>query len=269
MNKIYLVSKKPNELSDIETNAIVTLHHQFFDLRAEDIIGYSKERTYVDLYYEKGTEKLIGTVGVQWYLHNDIAIVYVGNAVIDKKTHGKGLLTRSILRSVCKTSFKFPLKRKFLLGFATSPKAYSYFTQYKYSWPKPFEEVPNYINDIIGNFLSTYYPQNHKPHEHGYIIFPKEASIRAKDKNKVLSRFQDSWFSCSNIYYEEGYQLPCIASINAQNYWVLIKSVVNLPKKSAIKRALNKLKQYTFRFKDALYLTAMAILIFLLYSDYY
>ncbi|MCL5272526.1 MAG: hypothetical protein M1486_04335 [Gammaproteobacteria bacterium] len=269
MSNIYVVSKKPDALNDIETDAVVKLHQQFFDLRAEDIIGYLKERTYVDLFYEKETKQLIGTVGIQWYFCDDTVIVYLGNAVIDKKTHGHGLLTRSVLRSVCKTSFKFPFKRKFLLGFATSPKAYSYFTKYKYSWPKPFEEVPPDINEVIGKFLNKYYPQNYKTHEHGYIIIPKEANVRAKSKNQVLTRYQDSWFTCSNISFDEGYQLPCIASINATNYWVLIKSVLNVPKKSAIKRALVRCKQYMFRFKDQLYLASMAILIFLLYSDYY
>lgn len=261
MNKIYVVSKKPDALSDIEKNAVVKLHQQFFDLKADDIIGYLKDRTYVDFFYEKGTGKLIGTVGIQWYVYDDIAVVYVGNAVIDKDTHSKGLFAKSLLRAVFKTYFKFPFKRKFLVGFVTSPRAYSYFTKHKSSWPKPFEAVPDHINEIMGKFLNTFYPHNHKTHEHGYIIFPKEVSVRAKSKDQVFKRFTDSWFSCSNISFEEGYQLPCIAALNAAIYWVLIKSMFKLPKKSAIKRVINKSKQSMIRFKDAWYLAVIALLI--------
>ena len=158
MKNTYIVSKKPDALSDVEAKAITQLHQQFFDLRAEDIIGYLKDRTYIDLFYDKASGQLIGTVGVQWYLSDDIVIVYLGNAVIDLQTHGRGMLTRSIMRAAIKTSIKFPLKRKFFLAFATSPKAYTYFTKYKYSWPKPFEPIPDDINNVIGNFLNIYFP---------------------------------------------------------------------------------------------------------------
>ena len=192
MRNIYSASKQPDALTKGECEAIVQLHQQAFDMPAEDIIGYLKERTYVDLLYEKKRGKLVGTVGIQWFISADIVIVYVGNAVIDKNVQSKGLLTYLILRAVCKASLKYPFKRKLLLGFATSPKAYAYFTKYKYSWPKPFEVMPQDIYEVIGKYLSNHCEGHFSTHEHGYIIIPREVSVKAKNKNQALKRFQES-----------------------------------------------------------------------------
>jgi hypothetical protein len=44
MSKIYVVSKKTKNLTDIERDSIVNLHQTFFALEAEDIMTYLKNR---------------------------------------------------------------------------------------------------------------------------------------------------------------------------------------------------------------------------------
>lgn len=264
MKNILIVSKKPDLLTHSEREEIIKLHQQVFELSAENIIFFLKERSYVDLFYDKKNKELIGTIGIQWYLFEEIVILYVGNAVINKNKRQNGLLTISVIRAILKTILKFPLKRKYILGFATSPKAYAYFTKYKYSWPKPFQNIPKDIYDIMGKFLTTYYPGRFKIQEHGYIMIPDQACIRTKNKNQKIHRFQESWFASANLAYEQGYQLPCIAALNCRNYLTLINSACKLPKKRSINDTLNQLKNNIIRFRDVIYWIIIVALIYLL-----
>lgn len=260
MKSYYIVSKSPLDLTREEKATIAFLHQQFFQLSETEIIHYLQDRSYVDLFYDIQSNELIGTVGIQWYEDNGAILTYIGNAVIDRTMHGKGLLTKSIFRAVFKTILKYPFKPKYVLAFATSPKAYTYLTKYRYSWPKPFEPIPKPIYSMMNNFLEHNYAGYYQRHEHGFIVLPRTNNLKARNKATKPKRYQDAWFMVSNDEYNEGKQLACIVSVNPNNYWTLLTSFLRIPEGFKYQKTKMKLRYYFSRFKDAFYLSIIAIL---------
>ena len=265
MARIEVISKAPSDLSKKDKSEITTLHQQFFDLKSEEIIGYLKHRSYIDMFYEKNTRKLIGTVGIQWYEYEDYVVAYLGNAVVDKNKHGGGLLTKSILRVIFRTTLKYPTKNKFVIALATSPKAYAYFTKLKHSWPKPYEPVPEKINILIENFLRQEHPDHYQKHEHSFIVCPKTQAVRSKEKKADPgARFQEAWFGCSNEAYADGYQLPCVASISPANVTKVFVSYLNVKKWLPIDRIRKFIIRNNARIREFSYILIIVLLLLMM-----
>jgi hypothetical protein len=248
----------PRKASDELLRKVVKLHQKHFDLDAKSIIKYLMVRDYVDLYFASKGE-LVGTVGLQWYVQDKNVIMYVGNAVIDNKYQGAGLLSRSLLTGTFKTIFHYVSKRKYSIALATSPKAYSYFTKLKNYWPKPYEEIPPDIISLLGVFLKNNYQDHYHLNSFHVLVTPEEnANIEAVQYTNTEKRFSSLWFSLENPAYEQGFQLPCIVKFDLANFYLLLKGQFRFRKLRRIFKKYNK-TIYELTYKDLFYITLLSI----------
>lgn len=241
MRAVKQITKNTAELQDDDVKQIVDLHQSFFDLSADDIVTFMRHRDEVDMYYNR-SGKLIGTVGIQRAVVDGRNIMYIGNAVIDKDYHGRGLLTRSLLRPVLRMFYKNMFRNSYVISFATSVGAYTYLSKYKYAWPKPFQPMPEYPRYLLETFLKEHYNDQYKPNENAFLINQKDARITSKTTESEPDNLPSLWFTLTNSDYKSGQQLPCIVRINLSVVLVLVSSgLVSIVRKKPLFARLSKL----------------------------
>lgn len=177
---------------------IVDLHHHYFDLPSKNIIEFLKARDEVHLFFDTSNGQLIGTIGIQWFQFKGVIIMYLGGIVVLEEYQKYGILTKSLVPSVIKTTLRHPFSKRFVMTMATTPDAFRYFAKFPTYWPKPGEPIPEEVQSVFTQFCERYCPGNYKQSDGIYSTRIKGCDFRLQPmlEYKSLARMDRHarWF---------------------------------------------------------------------------
>lgn len=216
---------KPENLSHIELEEIVTLHQKHFSFPGEIIIALLKERDEIWLYRAKHNHKLIATVGFSYFEIDNVKVTYTGNVVIDLSAANLGIFLHSQLICAIKNIYQFPFKKKFLCGLATTEEAYIWASHFPMYWPKPSVTTPKFyltLMEAIANKLVS--PNNYAMCDN-YCLVSKLANLLKHHHIRSIHITSDrsnksNDFDKLNKDADLGYQILMLGPINSINFFM-------------------------------------------------
>lgn len=208
VKNLYVKTIKPRHLNDSQKQELVALHQQQINLDAQTILDYLLPRDYLLFYYHKKSHHLVATIGVQIINFKKTAIIYFGNVVVDPSCAHEGCISHASAKYIFRLFLKYPFKRKYCSGLASSSGSLVYSLKHKPSWPNPDEETPEDITQLMIKAL----------HEIGVDSYRVEQGnlIATNLANKITKEFHvkqkpptaaESFFKRINPGAEQGEQV--------------------------------------------------------------
>lgn len=225
-NKISRRFQKVESLSSEQIKIMFDLFQAYYDhVSFERFVQDLKEKTHVFMFYEKGSQRLVGFSTIFRKSLPKIcrgSFLFSGDTVIHHDFWGSKALQKSFFFFILNSKLRSPFSPVYWMLMSKGVKTYLMMRKnFQESYPNYLRSIPNNVRHARDEFYKLKFDECYRP-ERGLILFPEKiGSVKNDIQNAPEGAKNDPdslFFFKTNPGFGNGDELACICEIRFRDF---------------------------------------------------